>query len=105
MWCEILATIKIAKADEILGMDFDESDKNGNSILNVIVTIRTGSVIEQITLNGITLMSVKTSQMNANAIIRTFWHARGWLGECRVAYGEAGRVLFYFSFFLGFVVL
>ena len=90
MWCEILAAIDVAKADELLALAFDESDKNNNSILNVMTTIRTGKTIKQFTLNGITLMAVKTSESNSESIVQTYAHAREWLQECHTMYAQAG---------------
>ena len=100
MWCEICAAIDIAKADVIAGISFDESDKNNNSILNVMTTIITGDEVRQLTMNGVTLMAVKTAQSNADAIVKTYKHAQGWLQECHDLYSKAGPMNFFCFLFL-----
>lgn len=90
VWCEILAAADLSKADELLSISFDESDKNNSSILNVMTTIKTKDTIKQVTLNGITLMAIKTSSSNSDAIVSTFLHAQKWLKECYDLYCTAG---------------
>jgi hypothetical protein len=89
VWCEVLAAIEVSKADEVLSISFDESDKNNNSILNVITTIRTGNEIKRLTLNGITLMAKKTSEATSEKILETFEHAQSWQQEIHDAYDKA----------------
>ena len=75
----------------MLSTSFDESDKNNNSILNVIATIRTGNEVKRLTLNGITLMAKKTSDATSEKILETFEHAQSWQQECHDAYDNALR--------------
>jgi hypothetical protein len=70
---QICAGIDVAKAQRLLTFFIDETELDCSSLQSMVLTIKDeGGLVRNVTLDGVTLLTMKTAEAAADATVDTF---------------------------------
>ena len=74
---QICAGIDVAKAQRLLTFFIDETELDCSSLQSMVLTIKDeGGLVRNVTLDGVTLLTMKTAEAAADATVDTFTTTR-----------------------------